>query len=244
MAPTKQTAEMPGIFQVTGQSIFYMEVLFFMHYFVLLMELAGTVAFAVSGAMLGLTKRMDVFGVCIMGLVTACGGGMLRDLFLGILPPAMFREPVYAVTAFCTSLLLFFVAAKGVIKEREGLFEWLTLIADSVGLGIFTASGAAITIQSGYGSNFFFCVFLGTITGVGGGVIRDILAGTSPYIFVKHIYACASIIGGVLCVFCWSRLGQNRAMIVCVLAVFAIRILAARYRLSLPKAQLFPAGKT
>ncbi len=210
-----------------------------MHFFVLLMELAGTAAFAVSGAMLGLKKRMDVFGVCVMGLVTACGGGMLRDLFLGILPPAMFREPVYAVTALATSLLLFLAAAKGVIREREILFDRLTLIADSVGLGIFTASGAAITIHSGYGSNFFFCVFLGTITGVGGGVIRDMLAGTPPYIFVKHIYACASILGAVLCTFCWSRLGQNRSMIVCFLAVFAIRLLAAKYRLSLPKARLF-----
>lgn len=204
------------------------------------MELAGTAAFAVSGAMLGIRKRMDIFGICIMGLVTACGGGMLRDLFLGILPPAMFREPVYAATAVCASLLLFLAAKKGIIGEREALFERLTLVADSIGLGIFTASGAAITIHSGYGSNFFFCVFLGTVTGVGGGVIRDTLAGTPPYIFVKHIYACASIAGAMLCTFCWSRLGQNRSMIVCFLAVFATRLLAAKYRLSLPKA--VPSG--
>ena len=207
-----------------------------MLYFVLLLELIGSAAFAVSGAMTGLKKRMDVFGICVMGVVTACGGGVLRDLFLGVLPPVMFREPVYAVTAICTSVLIFIAAAKGVFRKQELLFEKIIFLADAIGLGIFTASGAAITIQAGYGDNFFFCVFLGTITGVGGGVIRDTLAGDPPYIFVKHIYACASIAGAAVCTLLWPYAGQTAAMLLCLAVVFTIRMLAAKFRWSLPKA--------
>ena len=207
-----------------------------MSVFLEFLELVGTAAFAVSGAMLGLRKRMDLFGVCMMGLVTACGGGMLRDLFLGTGLPAVFRDPRCALAAAGVSLAFFLAARKHLFHAGVPAFEPVMLLADSVGLGVFTAAGVSAAEQAGFGDSISYCVFLGTLTGVGGGTIRDVLAGLPPYIFVKHIYACASIAGGIACALLWRSAGQTCAVLVCFLLVFLIRILAARYRWSLPKA--------
>ena len=207
-----------------------------MSVFLELLELVGTAAFAVSGAMLGLKKQMDLFGVCMMGLVTACGGGMLRDLFLGSAPPAVFRDPRCALVAAGVSAAFFLAARKHLFHAGVPAFEPVMLLADSMGLGVFTAAGVAAAEQSGYGESIAYWVFLGALTGVGGGTLRDVLAGLPPYIFVKHIYACASIAGGIACALLWRSAGQTCAVLVCFSLVFLIRILAARYRWSLPKA--------
>jgi len=208
-----------------------------MEVFLLALELIGTAAFSVSGAMLGMQKRMDLFGVCIMGLVTACGGGVLRDLFLDRLPPIVFLEPVFALTAICAAIAVFLPLLRRPLTARGRAYETVMLWADSLGLGIFTAAGVAAAIRAGYGDSFFFAVFLGTITGVGGGVLRDMLAGTPPYIFVKHIYACAAIAGAVACVLLWPRLGETPAILLCCGTVLILRLLAAHFRWSLPRAK-------
>ena len=208
--------------------------------FLFILEIIGTVAFALSGAMLGLKKDMDLFGVLVMGITTACGGGALRDLFLDRLPPAMFREPVYPLTAIGISLVLFIPAVYRLLNRNEQTYEQILRVADAIGLGAFTAAGVSAVFHTGNGNNVFFAVFLGTITGVGGGVMRDILAGQKPVIFVKHVYACAALAGAVLCVLLWRPLGQTPAMLICVSTVFLIRMLAARFRWSLPKAPKLP----
>ena len=207
-----------------------------MSFFLEFMELVGTAAFAVSGAMLGLKKRMDLFGVCMMGLVTACGGGMLSDLFLGMTPPAVFRAPCCALEAAGVSIVFFLAARKHLFHAGVPAFEPVMLLADSLGLGVFTAAGVSAAVQAGFGDSIPYCVFLGALTGVGGGTLRDVLAGLPPYIFVKHIYACASIAGGIVCALLWRTAGQTCAVMVCFSLVFLIRILAARFRWSLPKA--------
>jgi len=207
-----------------------------MSVFLELLELVGTVAFAVSGAMLGIKKQMDLFGVCMMGLVTACGGGMLRDLFLGTTPPAVFRDPSCALVAAAVSMAFFMAARRHLFHAGVPAFEQVMLLADSMGLGVFTAAGVSAAVQSGFGDSIAYCVFLGTLTGVGGGTLRDVLAGLPPYIFVKHIYACASIAGAVACALLWRSAGQTCAVMVCFMLVFLIRILAARFHWSLPKA--------
>ena len=204
--------------------------------FMLLLEIIGTIAFAVSGSMLALKKNMDIFGVCVMGLISACGGGVMRDLFLGLLPPVMFRQPVYALTAIGVSVVIFLPVVRRLLTRKERAYEFLLLISDSLGLGIFTAAGVSATVQAGYGDSMFFSVFLGVITGVGGGILRDVLAGLPPYIFVKHIYASASILGAVLCVALWSLCGQTMSMLACCTLILIIRLLAAKYHWSLPKA--------
>lgn len=207
-----------------------------MSLFIFALELIGTAAFAVTGALLAAQKRMDIFGVCVMGLVSACGGGVLRDMLLGVLPPVMFREPVYAAVAVLVSAVAFLPPVLRLLSRHERMYDVLMLVADAVGLGVFTAVGVTAAMEQGYGDNLFFAVFLGVVTGVGGGVIRDMMAGLPPYIFVKHIYACASILGAVLCVLLWKPLGATAAVLLCCGAVSVIRLLAARFRWSLPKA--------
>ena len=203
---------------------------------IFILECIGTVSFALSGAMVGLEKQMDLFGVSIMGLIAACGGGIVRDLFLGRLPPVMFTDPVYALLAVSVSIIVFLPSVDHLLKKNTIVFEKLQFTTDAIGLGVFTAVGVSAAVQAGYANNTFFCVFLGTLTGVGGGVLRDVLAGRPPYIFVKDIYACASIAGALLCAITWKVVGEAPAVFLCCASVTAIRLLAARFRWSLPKA--------
>ncbi|MBR6322900.1 MAG: TRIC cation channel family protein [Lachnospiraceae bacterium] len=205
---------------------------------ILILELIGTAAFAVSGATVAAKKNMDVFGVAIMGIVTACGGGVLRDLFLAVLPPTMFTKPVYPLTAIAVSILVFGLSFRRKPSHHPALYELTQTIADALGLGVFTAVGCVAGIRAGYGDNMFFTAFLGVITGVGGGVFRDVLAGIPPSIFVRHIYALASIAGAILCCLIARFFGTMPAVIICTVVVTAIRIFAAGFRWSLPHAGL------
>ena len=153
------------------------------------MELVGTIAFAASGAMVGIHCRMDVFGVCVLGVITAVGGGMTRDIILGNVPGAL-TNPVYVAAAVVTALVLFAVLyfKVNVLQGRIGIvYDKVMLVMDSTGLGIFTAAGVITGINAGYIGDIFLLTVLGTLTGVGGGLLRDVMAGQPPYIFVKHI---------------------------------------------------------
>lgn len=205
-------------------------------YIVFCMELLGTIAFAASGAMVGIERRMDVFGVCVLGVVTAVGGGMVRDVILGNIPGALVR-PVYVAVAVAAALLVFLVLyfKRGLLQGKTGvLYDRAMLVMDSVGLGIFTAMGVMTGIRNGYPENTFLLVFLGTLTGVGGGLLRDMMAGVPPYIFVKHIYACASVVGALGCVWIYRSFGQIPAMLLSSVLVVLIRFLAAYYHWNLP----------
>ena len=202
------------------------------------MEMAGTVAFAASGAMVGVERNMDIFGVSVLGVVTAVGGGMIRDIVLGIIPPNVFTNPVYALVATITSCVVFlaFYWKRQLLEGHMRLtYDRVMLVMDSIGLGIFTVVGVNTGIRSGYMDNVFLLVFLGTITGVGGGLMRDMMAGVPPYIFVRHIYACASIVGAVACVWIYRLWGGVPAMVIGTVVVILIRYLAAHYRWNLPR---------
>mgnify|MGYP002595203850 FL=1 len=202
------------------------------------MEMAGTVAFAASGAMVGVERNMDIFGVSVLGVVTAVGGGMIRDIVLGIIPPNVFTNPVYALVATITSCVVFLVFywKRQLLEGHMRLtYDRVMLVMDSIGLGIFTVVGVNTGIRSGYMDNVFLLVFLGTITGVGGGLMRDMMAGVPPYIFVRHIYACASIVGAIACVWTYRLWGGVPAMVIGTIVVILIRYLAAHYRWNLPR---------
>lgn len=204
--------------------------------FLLALEILGTVAFAVSGALTGLAKKMDIFGVVILGLTTAVGGGVLRDLILGLTPPAMFTNPVYAAVAAVVSVIVFLPAVRRWLTAYGRLREILMLVMDSLGLGVFTVVGIQRAYTATDHRGIFLLVFVGVVTGVGGGVMRDVMAGHTPYIFVKHVYASASMIGAILCAALWESLGGTMAMLLGASVILAIRLLAAHYRWSLPKA--------
>ncbi|MBR2915289.1 MAG: TRIC cation channel family protein [Clostridia bacterium] len=200
-------------------------------------ELFGTVAFAISGAITGLKKKMDIFGVVILAVVTAVGGGAIRDIVLGNTPPMTFRNPVYALVAVATGILTFIPAVRRLAGKNPRVFDIFLLITDSVGLGIFTVMGIRTAINLNYGENLFLLVFVGVVTGVGGGLLRDMMAGNTPYIFVKHVYASASLAGAVLCALLWKPLGSTAAMSASAVVIIVIRFLAARFKWSLPKAE-------
>lgn len=207
-----------------------------MELFILVIELAGTMAFAASGAMTGMKKNMDIFGICILALTTAVGGGVVRDLILGNTPPNTFRNPIYATVAIITALVLFLPRVRRFLMRDQRLYDLAMLVLDTAGLGIFTVVGMRIAYATTPSPTLFLLVFVGVITGVGGGVIRDMMAGDTPYIFVKHIYACASLAGALVCAALWNPVGELAAMAVGMTVVMVIRLLSAHYHWNLPKA--------
>lgn len=206
-----------------------------METFFFLFEIIGTVAFAISGAMTALKKNMDIFGVAILGLTTAVGGGALRDIVLGITPPTMFREPVYGLLAVLVSVAVFIPGVRKLLMKNPLLYERILLCMDALGLGVFTVVGICTAVAVGE-RGVFLLLFVGMVTGVGGGVLRDLFSGNTPLIFVKHFYACASGAGAILCILLLPFFGQTAAALTGALAVFVLRLLAAHFKWSLPRA--------
>ncbi len=207
-----------------------------MEIFVKVLELIGTVAFAASGALIAMRKHMDLLGVIVLGVVTAVGGGILRDLILGITPPLAFRDPTCAIVAIATAIVLFIPWVRHKLMHNTRLFDAVLLVMDSVGLGVFTVMGIWNALSFSPDRSTFLLVFVGVLTGVGGGVIRDVLAGDLPYILVKHIYACASLLGAITCALLWRCLPQYAAMLIAIVLVLVIRLLSAYFRWNLPRA--------
>ena len=205
--------------------------------FIFYMDIIGTIAFAISGVMVAVRKDMDAFGINILALVTATGGGVIRDLLIGEIPPVMFRNPLYFIISVLTANLafLFLYFNKGISKRNiASITEKLLFWFDTLGLAAFTVDGVSAGMQMGDQKSLFLVVFLGTITGVGGGIMRDILANEMPYIFVRHIYAIASILGALATGIFWPVLGQNHAILIGFLLTILIRCLAAHYKWNLP----------
>lgn len=204
-----------------------------------IIEVVGTIAFACSGAMVAIEKRLDLLGVVVLGVTTAVGGGMMRDILIGIHPPTLFMKPVYVTMAFVAVMVLFVVIryrAMPVEVLSSITYERVMNLLDAVGLGAFTVVGIDTAIDAGYGGYHFLMVFLGVITGVGGGILRDIMAGQTPYVLKKHVYASASIAGAVCYVLFLDLIPQEMAMVISAVLVVVIRLLARHYKWNLPTA--------
>lgn len=165
-------------------------------------EILGTVAFAFSGAAVGLTRGMDVFGIALLSVVTAVGGGILRDVLAGIFPPFALRGPdgiIFALmtaAAVCIGFRHFHIPRRG----RKLVF-FAYRVSDTAGLAAFTVTGAMTAIDSYPGYRYVLPVLLGLITAVGGGILRDVLAQKVPVVLYEDVYAMASVVGGiVICV--------------------------------------------
>lgn len=198
-------------------------------------EWIGLIAFALSGAMLAIQKEMDILGVCVLGAITATGGGITRDLILGITPPTNLAKPFPVLLSVVVSIVIFLPFIQRFLGGKShNIYEKFMLVADSLGLGVFTVMGVNITYHAMETPTPFMCIFLGVITGVGGGVLRDILSNNKPYIFVKHFYACAAIVGALVCVILLP-FNEIIATVVGACVIFILRMLAAKYRWKLPK---------
>ena len=201
-------------------------------------EIIGTVAFAITGVITALEKKFDIFGAIVLGTVAAVGGGIVRDLILGYTPPMAFRKSVYAITAVITSLAVFVIAYffGKKIKKHYDVYSQVINIFDSIGLSVFVVGGVNSAISCGFGENMFLSIFVATLTGVGGGVMRDIMAGKVPKILRKRIYALAAIIGAIIyyVLFYYQLCSATLAIILGAGSVLIIRILATIFHWNLP----------
>jgi uncharacterized membrane protein YeiH len=198
------------------------------HEFLQLIDILGTVAFAVSGAYAAMQKKLDVFGVLIIAFITAIGGGTVRDMLIGDLPVSWIRNINYSVIIILTVAVV--VIFKDTIFKN---FQKTLLVFDSIGLGFFTVLG----VQKGitFGLEPAICIALGTVTGCFGGVIRDISLNNIPLIFEKEIYATACIIGGIVYFLLLKiNLSDDITEGVCILIIFLVRLFAVRYDWRLP----------
>lgn len=193
-----------------------------------MIEILGTISFAMSGSFAAMQKRLDPFGVLIIAFVTSVGGGTVRDLLLDV-PVFWMHDLVTCTVIFGTYLLTM------IFKSLENRFKVTLFIFDSFGLGLFTIVG----IQKGLNADLHpvICITLGTITGCFGGIIRDILLNRIPLIFRKEIYATACILGGsvFLLLVKFSSLSYTFVQISTILLIVALRTLAVKYHWQMPK---------
>ncbi|HEX6193804.1 MAG TPA: trimeric intracellular cation channel family protein [Chitinophagaceae bacterium] len=193
-----------------------------------IIDILGTFAFAVSGAFLAMQKRLDPFGVLVLSFVTAIGGGTLRDLMIGNLPVAWLRNE---------TAMLVILGAAIITMLFSRLLKHLTttlFIFDALGLGLFALVGIELALEKGFTPGV--CVALGTITGCFGGVIRDVLINEVPLVFRKEIYALACIAGGILYfILLELQFNDEVAKTICIIVIFVIRVVAVRFKISLPQ---------
>ena len=200
-------------------------------------ELVGIIAFAISGTLVAIEHRLDIFGALILGAVTSVGGGMTRDILIGHTPPLMFTDPVYAVLATAVSFIVFtlvyFLGDR--VSFNTPRARQIINLFDAIGLGVFTTVGVDAILAGDMADNTFLAIFVGTITGVGGGLLRDIFVATIPAIFRKHVYAIAAIAGSATYYFMVTGgLPVAAAIPTATVAVVIIRLFAAHYRWNFP----------
>lgn len=196
-----------------------------MFYFIC--DLLGTIAFAISGVLVAMDKKFDLFGVFIIAFVTAVGGGSLRDMLIGDTPVSWMRDSAYTITILGS--VVFAVLLQHRLKYlRRSLF-----LFDTIGIGLYTMVGIEKGLDAGLMP--FICVALGVMTASFGGILRDILCNEIPVIFRKEIYATACILGGILYfALLNTSLEEKYAYALGIITVIIIRLLSVRFHITLP----------
>lgn len=195
-------------------------------------DFVGTLAFAISGIRLASAKRFDWFGAYVVGVATAIGGGTMRDVMLGQSPFWM-TNPFYLLVTL-VGLIWVIVFRRMLVRQDSVWF-----IFDTIGLALFTVVGIEKTLTTvapdGQHFPFWAAIIMGAVTGAGGGVIRDVFINEVPLIFRKEIYALACVVGGLGYYICHKlNYPTEVSVVVCGVAVFAMRVLAVKYKLQLP----------
>ena len=195
--------------------------------FIFIVDILGTLAFAIAGALSAMQKRLDPFGVLVLAFVTAIGGGTLRDIMIGNLPVVWLRNGTAAIVIFAAAL------SAMLFSRYLRHFNTLLFVFDALGLGLFTITGLELAVKQDFSMGI--CIAIGTITACFGGVTRDVLLNNVPLLFRKEIYALACILGGLL-YFLLKHYEVNAELskIICIIAIFSIRVLAFRLNWSLP----------
>lgn len=195
--------------------------------FYLIIDILGTVAFAISGVLVAMEKKLDLFGVLIIAFVTAIGGGTLRDFLIGNTPVGWMTTPVYLITITAT------VIAAILFVNQLRYFRKSLFLFDTIGIGLYTMVGVEKGLNAGLPP--VICIILGTITASFGGVIRDILCNEIPVIFRKEVYATICILGGIIYfILIQFPMNTTYAYIAAILSIIVMRLLAVRFKISLP----------
>lgn len=201
-------------------------------------ELIGTAAFSIAGTLVAIRRELDIFGAVVVGTVTAVGGGCIRDILLGQFPPMMFKTPVYAALAAALAIVVFtlefIITARKILESKT--YETVVNIFDALGLAIFVVVGINTAAKSGFGENAFLSIVVGVITGIGGGIMRDLFVGTIPMVLRKQVYALPAIIGGIIYYY-MTLFDVNNviSIIITIVFIMTVRILAAHFRWHLPR---------
>lgn len=198
---------------------------------VLVLDLFGTMAFAVTGAFKAIEHKADIVGIIILATITGVAGGTLRDTVMGHFPPHSISDPYYVIITVTTGFVIFFLYQK--MQKHWNLF----LKFDAIGLGVFTAIGATFAYEA-YGMNFLAIAMAGMVTAVGGGILRDMFVNEVPMVFVKELYASASFLG-VLVFYIVLSIDSNLgiATIASIVVTTVLRLVAMKYNWNLPKAR-------
>ena len=192
------------------------------------LDLLGTVVFAVTGAFKAIEHKSDLVGIVILATMTGVAGGVMRDLVFGRIPPLAIVNPLYVIITVATGVAMFFLYRA--LKKHWNLF----LKFDAIGLGVFTIIGATFAYNV-FGLNFLAMAFAGVLTAVGGGILRDVFVNEMPIVFVKELYASASFIGVVIFFgLLAAGIDLNIAAIPSIVAATALRLLAMKYNWNLP----------
>ena len=207
-----------------------------------IIEILGVISFSAAGAMIAIDKETDMLGVLILSAVTCFGGGLTRDIILSDTLPALFSMHVELIICISTSFIIFLAAAlfkKEYVLEEETVNK-INNVLDALGIGVFAAAGTAMFMDKGA----LVAVFAGTVTAVGGGLLRDIILRDVPFILCKRVYCVAVILGSSLYyvfeayVFTGAE-GSVISTLICLFVVFVIRMCATRYKWNIPKAIIF-----
>lgn len=203
-----------------------------------IVEYIGVISFTVSSTVIAIRKRTDIIGALIFALLTSFGGGFIRDLTLGITPRILSLEKntyllltCIAVSTICFVFAFIPKTAKLLSKHGHGFFIEFT---DAIGLSVFCVVGMNVAIEVSGGDNFVLLIFCGCITGVGGGMLRDICSMEIPFILRKHIYLTPTLIGSVFYALTYKHLTQIPSMLISIAIIIAIRTLAIIFKWNLP----------
>lgn len=192
---------------------------------IFILDKIGIITFAFTGTLIGIRKRLDIFGVLMLGIINALGGGIIRDLILARTPLAISQSGYFEFAIAASALAIIFTYFKIRISNK------VVSIFDTLGLGAFSAAGTAIAINLNL--SLFHTIFFAIVTAIGGGIIRDILINEIPFIMKKEIYATAVAIGAIASYIC-HQLGVSNAVFIGALVTILIRLFAIKFKLNLP----------
>lgn len=190
--------------------------------FISVMEIIGTVAFAVSGALVAIEKKLDYYGIVFLAIITAVGGGLIRDMIINVSLPVALANPVYVIISMATAavVIVFY-------KWVRRLQTWITLF-DAIGLAAFTAIGAETAVNN-HVYTPFVVITLALLTGTGGGILRDVFAQEIPFVFRKEVYAVAAIVGAIAFLAAYSFFRMEPAAYICFGTTLVIRLVSVKW---------------